>query len=62
VLEDLEELRILVEAESLREVYDDRIHEWAFHLRGYTDYLSNREKYASYASYIEHHRPESTSG
>lgn len=52
LLEELEELRSLVEAEGLREEYGARIREWALHFRGYADYLSNREEYASYAAYM----------
>jgi len=52
LLEELEELRSLVEAEGLWEEYDARIRECALHFRGYADYLSNREEYASYAAYM----------
>lgn len=59
LLDELEEFRGLVETEGLREDYEDRICVWAFHFRGYANYLSNREEYESYADYIERHTPQS---
>ncbi len=57
LLDELDQFRALTWASGTLELWEDRIREWEFHFRGYTDYLSNRDQYTNYAHYLQAHRP-----
>ncbi len=53
--EDLALFREVAEAHGVTAQYEADIQEWAFHFRGYADYLTHRTQYENYADYIERH-------
>lgn len=55
---DLVFFQEVVERRGLTEKYADDIRDWAFHFRGYADYLTHREQYQNYADDIEKHWQE----